>query len=100
MLRNDISYRDYVKMNMQLENSDDMRDHRSIESGATGLLKILFPDKQPSDEEFMPIVSTPLWRCASDYGMNFVKWIENMCPFDAFCVSRSISTSSQKSKAY
>lgn len=52
MLRADISYRDYVKTNMQVENCDDMRDSKNIEAGATGLLKILFPDKQPSEKEF------------------------------------------------
>jgi len=50
--RNDISYRDYVKTNMDLINCDDMRDSRGIEAGATGLLKVLFPNKEPSEEEF------------------------------------------------
>ena len=52
MLRGDISYRDFVKTNMEVENCDDMRDNRAIESGATGLLKILFPDQQPIEEDF------------------------------------------------
>lgn len=51
-LRFDISYRDYVKTNMELINCDDMRDSRGIEAGATGMMKILFPDKQPADEDF------------------------------------------------
>ncbi len=51
-LRFDISYRDYVKTNMELINCDDMRDSRGIEAGATGMLKILFPDKLPSEEDF------------------------------------------------
>lgn len=51
-LRFDISYRDHVKTNMELVNCDDMRDSRGIESGATGMLKILFPDQQPSEEDF------------------------------------------------
>lgn len=51
-LRFDISYRDFVKTNMELVNCDDMRDSRGIEAGATGMLKILFPDKQPSEEDF------------------------------------------------
>lgn len=51
-LRGDISYRDYVKTSMELQNCDDMRDSKAIEAGATGLLKILFPDKDPSEEEF------------------------------------------------
>lgn len=51
-LRSDISYRDYVKTSMELTNADDMRDSKAIEAGATGLLKIIFPDKDPSEEEF------------------------------------------------
>ena len=51
-LRSDISYRDYVKTNMELQNCDDMRDAKAIEAGASGLLKILFPDKQPTEAEF------------------------------------------------
>jgi ATP-dependent Lon protease len=52
MLRGDISFRDFVKTNIELKNCDDMRDNRAIENGATGLLKILFPDKDPSEEDF------------------------------------------------
>ena len=37
---------------MELQHCDDMRDAKAIEAGASGLLKILFPDKQPKDEEF------------------------------------------------
>lgn len=51
-LRGDISYRDYVKTSMELYNCDDMRDARAIEAGASGLLKILFPDKQPDEADF------------------------------------------------
>ena len=57
--RRDISYRDYVKVNMELENCDDMRDSRGIESGATGLLKIIFPNKEPSEEEFYKYCVNP-----------------------------------------
>jgi ATP-dependent Lon protease len=59
MLRSDISYRDFVKTNMQLENCDDMRDSRAIEAGASGLLKILFPDMQPSEEDFYHFCANP-----------------------------------------
>ncbi|GAK60184.1 hypothetical protein U27_00075 [Candidatus Vecturithrix granuli] len=51
-LRSDISYRDYVKTNMELQHCDDMRDAKAIEAGASGLLKILFPDKQPTEADF------------------------------------------------
>ncbi|MBC8506960.1 MAG: BREX system Lon protease-like protein BrxL [Anaerolineales bacterium] len=59
MLRNDISYRDFVKTNMELENSDDMRDSRAIEAGATGFLKILFPHQEPSEEDFYQYCVNP-----------------------------------------
>jgi hypothetical protein len=58
-LRSDISYRDFVKTNMELSNCDDMRDNRGIEGGATGLLKMLFPDRQPSDEDFYKYCVNP-----------------------------------------
>jgi len=59
MLRGEISYRDYVKLNMRIENCDDMRDNRAIEAGATGLLKILFPDREPGEEEFYKYCVNP-----------------------------------------
>jgi ATP-dependent Lon protease len=58
-LRNDISYRDYVKTNMELQNCDDMRDSKAVEAGVTGLLKILFPDQDPSEEEFYRYCANP-----------------------------------------
>ena len=58
-LRGDISYRDYVKTNMELTNCDDMRDSKAIEAGATGLIKILFPDKQPSEPDFYKYCVNP-----------------------------------------
>lgn len=51
-LRADISYRDYIKQNMELVNVDDMRDSKAVEAGAAGLMKILFPDKDPTEEDF------------------------------------------------
>jgi ATP-dependent Lon protease len=58
-LRSDISYRDYVKMNMELQNCDDMRDSKAVEAGATGLLKIIFPDKFPPEEDFYTYCVNP-----------------------------------------
>lgn len=58
-LRSDISFRDYVKTEMVLPNCDDMRDTKAIESGASGLLKILFPDKAPTEEEFYKYCVNP-----------------------------------------
>ena len=59
MLRSDIGYRDFVKTNMELDNCDDMRDSRGIENGATGLLKILFPDCEPSEADFYKYCVNP-----------------------------------------
>lgn len=59
LLRGDISYRDFVKANMRLQNCDDMRDNRAVESGASAMLKILFPDMQPSEEEFYNFCVNP-----------------------------------------
>lgn len=58
-LRGDISYRDYVKTSMELLECDDMRDTKAIEAGASGLLKILFPDKNPKDDEFYKYCVNP-----------------------------------------
>ncbi len=51
-LRGDITYRDYVKNTMVIQNCNDMRDNKAIEAGAAGLLKILFPDKNPAEGDF------------------------------------------------
>jgi ATP-dependent Lon protease len=59
MLRGDISYRNYVKTNMQIYNCDDMRDNRAIESGVSGLLKILFPDQKPTEQDFYKYCVNP-----------------------------------------
>ena len=58
-LRSDISYRDYIKTNMELQNCDDMRDSKAVEAGAAGLLKILFPDQDPVEEEFYQYCVNP-----------------------------------------
>ncbi|MBW1834227.1 MAG: hypothetical protein JRI62_05435 [Deltaproteobacteria bacterium] len=58
-LRADIKYRDYVKTNMELPDCDDMRDAKAIEAGASGLLKILFPDLNPTEKEFYTYCVNP-----------------------------------------
>ncbi len=58
-LRYDSSYRDYIKTNMELTGSDDMRDNKAIEAGASGLLKLLFPDKNVSDSDFYKYCVNP-----------------------------------------
>ena len=40
-------------------NCDDMRDSKGIEAGATGLVKIMFPDKQPSEDDFYKYCVNP-----------------------------------------
>lgn len=58
-MRTDISFRDYVKTNMVLENCEDMRDSKAIEAGATALLKILFPNQNPTEGEFYQYCVNP-----------------------------------------
>lgn len=58
-LRGDISYKDYIKTNIDLVNCDDMRDAKAIEAGASGLMKILFPDKNLSEDEFYMFCVNP-----------------------------------------
>ena len=59
LLRDDISFKDYVKSNMVLSGSDDMRDSKAIESGASGLMKIIFPDKNPTEDDFYKYCVNP-----------------------------------------
>lgn len=58
-LRGDITYRDYVKTNMELKKCDDMRDSKAVEAGAAALLKVIFPDKNPSEEDFYQYCANP-----------------------------------------
>jgi len=58
-LRADITYKDYVKTNIDLINCEDMRDTKAIEAGSSGLLKILFPDKNLNEEEFYKFCVNP-----------------------------------------
>jgi ATP-dependent Lon protease len=51
-LRKEIRYADYVKLNMSLKGSDDLRDRKAISRLATAYLKVLFPNLQLTAEEF------------------------------------------------
>lgn len=51
-LRKEIRYADYVKLNMRLTGSDDLRDRKAISRLATAYLKVLFPNLQLTEEEF------------------------------------------------
>ncbi|SDC10310.1 BREX system Lon protease-like protein BrxL [Halanaerobium congolense] len=51
-LRDEVEYSDFVKVNMNLKNCDDLRDSKAITRLATAYLKIIFPDLNLSLEEF------------------------------------------------
>ena len=53
ILRKDVRFTDYVSVNMQLENCQDLRDRKAITRLATGFLKLLFPNLQPTREDFI-----------------------------------------------
>jgi ATP-dependent Lon protease len=53
ILRKDVRFTDYVSINMQLENCQDLRDRKAITRLATGFLKLLFPNLQPTREDFI-----------------------------------------------
>jgi ATP-dependent Lon protease len=44
---------------MDLTNCNDMRDSKAIESGATGLFKLLFPNKEADEQEFYKYCVNP-----------------------------------------
>jgi len=51
-LRSEVHYTDYVNVNMNLKNCNDLRDRKAITRLATAYLKILFPDLALSKDEF------------------------------------------------
>ncbi len=51
-IRGEVRYSDYVKTNMQLDGCNDLRDRKAIGRLATAYLKLLFPDINPTPEEF------------------------------------------------
>jgi len=59
LLRDDISYKDYIKANATIIDCEDMRDSKAIEAAASGLMKIIFPDKNPTEEEFYTYCVNP-----------------------------------------
>jgi ATP-dependent Lon protease len=52
VLRRDAHYSEFVTQGMHLVNCNDLRDRKAITRLATGYLKLLFPDMQPTEEEF------------------------------------------------
>lgn len=59
LLRADTTYRDYIKSQMEIYNCSDMRDSKAIEAGASGLMKILFPNKELCENEFYKYCVNP-----------------------------------------
>ncbi|MBN1933575.1 MAG: BREX system Lon protease-like protein BrxL [Anaerolineae bacterium] len=52
VLRRDAHFSEFVTQEMRLVNCNDLRDRKAITRLATGYLKLLFPDLQPTEEEF------------------------------------------------
>jgi ATP-dependent Lon protease len=61
-LRSDLQYADYVSQNMRLPECEDMRDNKAIARLAEGYLKLLFPDLNVKDEEFVEYCVNPAVR--------------------------------------
>lgn len=61
-LRSDLQYADYVSHSMRLPECEDMRDHKAIARVAEGFLKLLFPDLQVDEEEFVEYCVNPAVR--------------------------------------
>jgi ATP-dependent Lon protease len=61
-LRADLRYADYVSQSLHLPQCDDMRDNKAIARLAEGFLKLLFPDLEPSEEDFITYCVNPAVR--------------------------------------
>ncbi len=61
-LRVDLRYADYVSQNLDLPQSEDMRDNKAISRLSEGFLKLLFPDLKLSEEEFITYCVNPSVR--------------------------------------
>jgi len=58
-LRSDAHYAEHVSQEMRLVNCDDLRDRKAISRLATGFLKLLFPDMEPTEEQFVEYCVKP-----------------------------------------
>jgi len=58
-LRTDLRYSDYVSHEMRLPHCEDMRDRKAIARIAEGYLKLLFPDLQVTEEDFIDYCVNP-----------------------------------------
>lgn len=61
-LRTDLRYADYVSQSLHLPQCEDMRDNKAIARLAEGYLKLLFPDLNLSEEEFITYCANPAVR--------------------------------------
>jgi len=61
-LRSDLQYADYVSHSMRLPQCEDMRDNKAVARIAEGYLKLLFPDLQVTDDEFIEYCVNPAVR--------------------------------------
>ncbi|MDD3580046.1 MAG: BREX system Lon protease-like protein BrxL [Desulfobacca sp.] len=61
-LRSDLQYADHVSHSLRLPACEDMRDTKAIGRLAEGFLKLLFPDLQVNEEEFIEYCVNPAVR--------------------------------------
>ena len=61
-LRVDLKYADYVSQSLHLPQSEDMRDNKAISRLAEGFLKLLFPDLNLTEDEFISYCVNPAVR--------------------------------------
>jgi ATP-dependent Lon protease len=61
-LRSNLQYADYVSHSMRLPECEDMRDNKAVSRIAEGYLKLLFPDLQLKDGEFIEYCVNPAVR--------------------------------------
>jgi ATP-dependent Lon protease len=62
VLRGDLRYADYVARSLSLPECEDMRDNKAIARLAEGYLKLLFPDLEVTEEEFIEYCVNPAVR--------------------------------------
>lgn len=58
-MRRIAQYDEYVSENMVLINANDLRDRKAISRLAAGFLKLLFPNMNPTREEFNEFCVNP-----------------------------------------
>jgi len=87
-LRKDLKYGDYVNVKMHLSGCGDLRDKKAITRTATAYLKLLFPNLEVSNEEFIKYCVKPaielrqkirdeLWKMDREYKKVDIKVKEN-----------------------